>query len=232
MLRLIMIMGLWGLAGTACSGEGITLSNARQLREFLTTGRPSVTAEASAAQRGCGPEGCRIDIGGVSIDREHGLLVGTENKHSILIRPQVAGELPELDWEPLGGFAVSVAGQHWGSCLEFSHAGLGKSGRYQRWTSVILVPWLNTYPGSIAYRFVGYWAGCDLILAGDKPGEIRMPVIQRQEKPGAAPSLQIVWHTCTALACQPNQDRRAVTEDINSDAGALIVGPVSPSPDP
>lgn len=217
------ILALLGLAGTACSEDKVAIGNAKELREFLTAGRPAVSIEALASQRGCGPSGCSIDIGGVSIDREKGVLLDAVNKKQVQIRPQVAGELPDLDWEPLGGFAVSRAGKRWGTCLEFSHSGLGKSGRYQRWTTVMLVPWMDANPGNVAYRFVGYWAGCDVLTGGEKADEISLPTVE-WDKGSNESSLQIVWHSCTASGCKASKDTRTVNEDADSETGALIVG--------
>lgn len=224
MRRLLMILSLLGLAGIACSEDKLIIENARDLKDLLTAGRPALSNEALAAQRGCGPGGCSIEMGGVSIDREKGALLDLASKKPIQIQPQVAGELPELDWEPLGGFAISSVGKRWGSCLEFSHAGLGKSGRYQRWTSVVLVPWLDSHPSGSAYRFVGYWAGCDLLTAGDKADTINLPVIE-QNKNGKEPSLQLVWHACTDSGCKSSIDPRAVREDEDSETGTLILAP-------
>ncbi len=223
MRRFYAIFALLGLAGAACSADKVAIGNAKALREFVTAGRSTVAIEALASQRGCGPNGCSIDMGGVSIEREKGRLLDAKNKKPIQIQPQIAGELPDLDWEPLGGFAVSRDRKPWGICLELGHAGLGKSGRYQRWTSVMLIPQSEAPSSEVAYRFVGYWAGCDLLTEGEKADEISLPVIE-SDKGSKEPSLQLVWHSCTASGCKASKDPRTVSEDADSETGTLLVG--------
>lgn len=206
----------------AHANEAKVIDNASALNELLVNKHPLVSIKPIAAQRGCGPEVCSIDIDGLSIPRDQGSLFESSHKNRIEIKPQTSGELPEIDWDPLGAFAVSRNGKRWGTCLELTHTGLGKSGRFQRWTSLILVPWVDLHPSNVAFRFVGYWAGCDVLTEGAKENEINLPIIEHVNT-NKDQSLQILSYTCSASACQANEDTRKVREDTESERGALII---------
>lgn len=218
-----LILALAALVETACSDDSAIIGNATALRGFLLNGRNPVSLEPLTAQRGCGPSGCSIDIGGLSILREQGMLQDVSSKMTLQIQAQTAGDLPELDWEPLGSFAVSSAGKPWGTCLEFTHIGLGKSGRFQRWGSVMLIPMVQAQPMTIAYRFVGYWVGCDMLSAGEQADEVSLPSIEWSSAVEGQP-LQLVWHNCTISGCQVVKDHRTVREVDDSETGALRIG--------
>ncbi len=204
------------------ANETKVIDNASALNELLVNKNPLVSIKPIAAQRGCGPEVCSIDIDGLSILRDQGGLLESSRKNKIEIKPQTSGELPEIDWDPLGGFAVSRNGKRWGTCLEFTHSGLGKSGSLQRWSSVILVPWADSHPSLIAFRFVGYWAGCDVLMEGVEENEVNLPVIEHVNA-NKDKSLHILSYTCSALGCKTNEDTRKVREDADSESGALII---------
>lgn len=222
MLRSTFVWGLFLLTQTACSAEPRIVENATALRDLLITGKSPVSLETLPAQRGCGPGGCSIDLGPVAILREQGMLQYRLSKNSIQIQAQSSGDLPELDWEPIGGFSVSSSGKPWGICLEFTHTGLGKSGSFQRWSSVILVPFAEANSHNIAYRFVGYWAACDMLVEGQSSDMVSLPVVEWW-KAGEKKQLVIHWHNCDASSCQVDQDARSVAEDVSSETGALII---------
>jgi hypothetical protein len=127
-----------------------------------------------------------------------------------------------MNWNPIQGFKVSRAGRRWGTCLWFSHTGIGESGHYQRWNSVVLVPWKGSRPGSVAHRFAGYWLDCDFLAEGNKPGEAILPIIE----PTAAGSsrLHIVWQRCTAEHCIKIEDSRRVSGAPWAEDPNLVIG--------
>jgi hypothetical protein len=102
-----------------------------------------------------------------------------------------------------------------GTCLEFGHTGLGKSGTFQRWGSVVLVP----RNGAVAHRFVGYWASCGALTEGGNPVEIVLPTIEPVTLGGD--ELRILWHHCISNDCTATSDYRSVHRDAGSDSGAL-----------
>jgi hypothetical protein len=128
--------------------------------------------------------------------------------------------LPDLDWTPTDAYRVTAGGQRWGTCMEFTHAGIGKSGVYQRWVSVVLVPFNGAQPAGTAHRFVGYWAGCDSLQAAASAGQVTLPVIEHGE-PKAEKPLRLVKHQCTAKGCEGVIDLRAVNGDPAGPDGAL-----------
>ncbi len=222
MRRALLFCVLLALTQTACSAESRIIENATALRDVLISGKQHVSLEALASQRGCGPNGCSIDLGPISILHEQGMMRDRLNKTPIQIQAQFTGELPELDWEPIGGFAVSSGGKPWGICLEFTHTGLGKSGSFQRWSSVILVPSAEANIHTIAYRFVGYWAGCDMLVEGENSDMVSLPVVE-WENPVEKQKMVIRWHNCNVHSCQVDQDAKSVAEDAKSETGALII---------
>ncbi len=131
MHRLVLFLALGFVEQTASAEPVKVLQNARALRDFLVAGRQAATIEPVVAERGCGPINCSIDLDGVSILRNRGVVLDAATRKPLKIRQQTAGKLPTLDWQPLRGFSVSHVGRRWGTCLEFTHAGLGKSGRLQ-----------------------------------------------------------------------------------------------------
>ena len=211
------------LALTVASASSTEVAcNARELRDLLTP-LPPVELKSATVERDCGLSGCRM--------KTERMIIRPDSNH---LRQAEGGEirlktyqsddglsLPDLDWDPLGSYQVFSAGRRWGSCLEFSHAGLGKSGSWQRWSSVLLLPWKNSRPGRMAYRFAGYWLGCDFLTPGDRPGEIVLHAVE----PVAASTttLRIVQHHCDASDCHRMLDGRQVAPVPGSGTGALSV---------
>lgn len=186
-----------------------TAGNVIELGKLLNAGQTPLVLEAAPAERGCGPKDCVIDIADLTIVPRRGVLQTAGKRRIKLVQHAQAPSpgLPDIDWESVRGFKVFRAGTRWGSCLEFSHAGLGNSGRLQRWTSVVLVP----RAGSSAHRFVGFWASCSHLSAGGDEGEVKLPSVV----PAAADatSLGIVWHHCDLKACSDHADFRPVGGD-------------------
>lgn len=218
----LMALTLPLLANSAALAGGVA-GNARDLRELLMAGHRPATVESVPAERGCGPSGCSIDIDGLSILRERGVLARSAGGRIRLEQhpPGSTDDLPEMDWELLEGFKVLRAGKRWGSCLEFGHAGPGKSGRWQRWTSVVLVPWKGSRPSTLAHRFVGYWAACDSLEEGKLAGEVVLPAVEPAS--AGTQGLHIVRNHCTATQCTRVEDSRSVNAVSGSESGALAI---------
>ena len=130
-----------------------------------------------------------------------------------------AADLPELNWTPLRGFTVRQGRTTWGQCLEFAHAGLGSSGRAQRWRTVLLV----AAGGRSAQRVTGYRVGCAALCAGPGAADVQLPSVQPVVQ--GQPALHIVWHRCSARGCERRVDDRTVQGRADSDSGALTLGP-------
>ena len=197
------------LAASAAHAD-TTVSNATELRDALRGSAQAAQLQDIPLDSGCGPAGCVVDIGPLRIQREQGLLQRIDG--SPLYWQQQPG-LPELDWSPLGAYQVTAAGKPWGICLELSHSGLGKSGVYQRWSSVVLVP----ADGDQAYRLVGYWAGCDSLQASVEAGQVMLPIVSQN----AEHRLQVQNYHCNPQTCEPQPSAATIIGDPNSATGAL-----------
>lgn len=211
------------LVATAALGNGLA-TNAEDLRELLIFGHQPATIEKAASRGGCTPTECSTHVDGLSISREKEAIRRTGGGQIRLEQhgPGAPKDLPDLDWEPDAGFKVFRAGRRWGTCLEFSHGGMGKSGRFQRWRSVVLVPWRKGRPASVAHRFVGYWANCGFLVEGGQAGEVMLPIIE----PVALGSrqLHLVWQRCSAERCVTTEDSRRVGGDPGGEDGSLTIG--------
>ena len=100
--------------------------------------------------------------------------------------------------------------------------GIGKSGVYQRWVSVVLVPFSGGKPAGTAHRFVGYWAGCDSLQAAATQGQVLLPVIERSEPKGAKP-VRLVDYQCSATGCEGKVDERIVDGDPVGESGGMSI---------
>ena len=208
-------------AASAAFGQGMA-ADATQLRKILMVGQRPAKIQVVTSKLGCGAADCSSDIDGLSFFRETRVILRAGGGKVRLEErgPENGKGLPEMDWEPAQGFKVFRAGKRRGTCLHFSHEGIGSSGTYQRWSSVVLVPWKDNRPNTVAQRFVGYWAGCDFLAEGDKAGEVILPIIE----PIAIGSknLHLVWQRCTLVRCTPVEDARKVSADPGR--GALLIG--------
>lgn len=222
MRHALLVSALLVFASFEVLADGIA-GNAHDLRDLLMTGYQPAKIVAITAERGCGPVECSIDIDGLSILRERGVMrrVGGSQIRLKQYGPGEQKDLPEMDWEPIEGFKVYLAGRRWGTCLEFGHEGIGKSGRYQRWTSVVLVPWKGHRPSLVAHRFVGYWAGCDSLAEGGRAGEVIVPIIEPVTT--GSSRLHIVRQQCTMKRCIKVEDARVVSGDPGGESGAVEI---------
>lgn len=217
------------LAGSlfvACAAHADAVArNATELRDALR-GSAAAAALAPVKTEGwCGPQGCFVDAGELRIDRDKGGLVRADGGKRIALiehKPLGGEALPDLDWTPTDAYQVTSGGQRWGLCLEFTHAGIGKSGVYQRWVSVVLVPFSGDKPAGTAHRFVGYWAGCDSLQAGSAAGQVALPVIERGEPKGPKP-VRLVNYQCSAKGCEGKVDERVVDGDPVGESGGMSI---------
>ncbi|WKB55925.1 hypothetical protein [Eleftheria terrae] len=213
------------LALGACGAwAGSTVSNATELRDLLRGQAQPATLEPLKSESGCGPAGCSVDLERLSIRVEPGFIQQARGARLRLVehKHKDGPALPEIDWTPMDAYQVFNAGRRWGSCIEFSHSGMGKSGSYQRWSSVVLVPFRGERPGKTAHRFVGYWTGCDSLQAGDKPGEVVFPVVERAAEHAPAP-LHLMRYQCSVQRCSGSEDARSVARHPTDEGGALVV---------
>ena len=215
-------------AFAACAAQADALAkNATELRDLLRGPATAATLTPIKTEGWCGPQGCFVDVGELRIDRDKGGFARAEGGQRLQVvehKPPGGDALPDLDWTPTDAYRVMAGGQRWGSCLEFSHAGVGKSGTFQRWTSVVLVPFNGAAPGATAHRFVGYWTGCDSLVSGATAGTLTLRVVERSE-PKASRPLRLVAYQCSARGCEGQVDRRAVGgEPGNAQDGTLTIG--------
>ena len=214
---LALIVGALGLAGaSADTGDAWDAA--------LRRGCPAGALQPIPLLQGCGPTGCGTWLGplfvsadGAGLQRRAGQLLPLVNG------PLPAADLPELNWTPLRAYTVRIgrgAGRStWGQCLEFTHSGLGNSGRAQRWRSVLLVANGSTS----AQRVVGYQASCAALCSGPIAGEVMLPSVQ-PVVPGQ-PALHVIWSRCGAGACEHHVDERTVEGRADSDSGMLMLRP-------
>lgn len=211
--------------------------NATELERFLSHGATAVELEAIVPEHGCTPalcgadqveyyelpvpEGCtpgrcstRIDT--VEWDGEAPdlrVIAGAK----VTIRNVSFGPALELDSEPLAAWRVHSAGQVWGLCLEFAHEGLGRSGRVQRWASLLLLPYREGAPADEAWRFTGYWASCSALRSGASASVIELPLIESAQ--GTQAGLSLDSYRCDRHACE----RTKVSQRLHAgDNGRLL----------
>lgn len=213
--------------------------NATELERFLSHGAMAVELEAISPEHGCTPalcgadqvehyelpvpEGCtpgrcstRIDTAEWDGEATDLRVVGGGQ---IRLRKVSAGPAPELDAEPLAAWRVHSAGQVWGLCMEFAHEGLGRSGRAQRWASLLLLPYREGRPADEAWRFTGYWASCGVLRSGVSAGAIELPLIEPAQ--GAQVGLSLERYHCDRLACERTQASQRLQA---GDDGRLLRG--------
>ncbi|HEY1398108.1 hypothetical protein [Roseateles sp.] len=220
----IAATALAGSLFAACAAHADAVArNATELRDLLRGTATPAALDPIKTEGWCGPQGCFVDVGELRIDRDKGgFAKATGDRQIVLVEHKAMGgdALPDLDWTSTDAYRVTVRGQRWGTCMEFSHTGIGKSGVYQRWTSVVLVPFSGALPAGTAHRFVGYWAGCDSLQAAATQGQVVLPIVERNE-PKAPKPLRLVNHSCSAKGCDGQVDRREIDGDPSGADGAL-----------
>nr|WP_297526731.1 hypothetical protein [uncultured Roseateles sp.] len=222
----IAATALAGSLFVACAAHADAVArNATELRDLLRGTATPATLEPIKTEGWCGPQGCFVDVGELRLDRDKGGFVKAPGgKQLVLVEHKAMGgePLPDIDWTSTDAYRVTAAGQRWGSCMEFTHTGIGKSGVYQRWVSVVLVPFSGGKPAGTAHRFVGYWAGCDSLQAAATQGQVLLPVIERSEPKGAKP-VRLVDYQCSATGCEGKVDERIVDGDPVGESGGMSI---------
>ena len=219
-MRLPVITAMaWLMASGAFGGQSI--DGPAALRSLVVEGRVPMALERATPQSGCTPSECIVQVEGLTIVPDKRLLRQGSSRPIRLVQHLGLGgrELPAMDWTPTDVYTVSQQGQRWGLCLEFSHSGPGRSGSFQRWTSIVLLPWLGQHPARTAHRFVGYWASCDQLTSGTKPEQLVLGLVEL----GRADRLSLVNYTCDRQRCQRGAVRRAVSVLVEGDAKVLRV---------
>lgn len=207
----------------ATTNPQTAVRNATELRDLLSSTATAPVLSAIETESGCGPEACVVEVEQLLIQRDKGFFEHRD-KRLLLIehKPTDQWVLPEMDWTPIGAYRISAGGQRWGTCLEFAHSGIGKSGVHQRWSSVVLVPFSGDKPADTAHRFVGYWTGCDTLQLRESPRRVVLPLVE----PAAAdlsPSLRIRQYLCSAQGCETREDPRQVCGDPTGETGILTI---------
>ena len=162
---------------------------------------------------------CTAHVDSISILGKRGLIERSDGKQ-ITIRhrtPVDPKALPKMDLESPVGYKIFLSDKRWGTCIEFSHSKAVNEIQYQRWRSIILVPWQGSKPGLFAYRFFGYWGNCSSLAEGINEGEVVLPVIE----PGI--SLRLVWHHCSAEDCIETEDKRAIDFFDSTEDGVISI---------
>jgi len=171
------------------------------------------------------PDHCQTRVGALAIDQRDGAMRWDGGPRFLVRSAQPVRDLPRPDWTPLDAFAVSSHGQPWGVCLTLGHEGLGRSGSFQRWTSVVLVP-SGPKARPVAHRWVGYWASCEALVQGASATQVRLPVLEAPLAAGQTWPLR--WQVCEGRACVVQMDNRRVVPQPGADDGALLVLPARP----
>ncbi len=204
-----------GEENTKNGGVGIhqKIQNIEELQGILLAGRTPIQVEKMVFDRGCNDTECTLNGDQISIVQQKGIIRGV---HSQQIISQYSGNvdeknLPEIQWDSVNGVKIFQAGKQWGTCLNFSHSGIGSSGTFQRWRSVVLIPWENGEPKTSAYRFMGYWADCYFLMEGISSDQILLPTLEFDTK--TPEFLNIIWHTCTSTNCVNTKDSQMLKED-------------------
>jgi hypothetical protein len=172
--------------------------------------------------RGCDgkqPNDCTVHVDSILIMNRHEMIKRADGKQ-ITIRhytPVDPKALPKMDLESPVGYKIFLSDKRWGTCIEFSHNKSVDEIQYQRWRSIMLIPWQGPKPGLSAYRFFSYWGTCSSLAEGMNEGEVILPVIE----PGI--SLRLVWHRCNADDCIVTEDKRAIDFFDNSEDGVISI---------
>jgi hypothetical protein len=166
---------------------------------------------------GCTPMRCSVQVDRVEWvgDAQALRIIGGER---IDLVNAGAGPALELADQPFAAARVGAAESPWGVCLALSSAGLGQSGRGQRWITLVLAPYANGEPGRSAMRLTGAWASCEDLERGAGAEEVLLPLVEPSVE-GAA-DLVLRHYRCSPEGCRPDARRMPVRVEFNED-GAL-----------
>jgi len=198
------------------AGEPVNL----EIMEALSTcraplcGPDQVEHYDEPVPEGCTPMRCSVQLGPLE-------WVGDTQELRVIGGDQItvanAGIGPALDLARFQDVAAIVRsqGEVWGQCIEMLHEGLGQSGRFQRWTTLMIVPFEHGKPRTAASRLTGYWASCAALQVGGRPGDIEVPLIEPAGR--AEDALVLNRYRCDAEGCtrlpQARPQRMRVDEE-------------------
>jgi hypothetical protein len=129
------------------------------------------------APEGCTPMRCSVRVGAVEWMGETQELRAVQGERIELASAGV-GTAATLADRPFAAERVLTSHGEWGLCLALSHEGLGQSGRFQRWVTLLLVPFERGVPRASGSRLTGYWASCEALQLGEGSGEIELPLVE------------------------------------------------------
>ena len=163
---------------------------------------------------GCTPMYCSVQVDRVEWigDAQELRIIGGE--HIDLVNAGVGPAL-ELADQPFAAARVGTAESPWGVCLALSHAGLGQSGRSQRWITLVLVPYANGEPGRSATRLTGAWASCEDLQQGADADEVLLPLVEPSAEGDAGLLLQ--RYRCSLQGCRRDAEAKPVRVEFNED---------------
>jgi hypothetical protein len=224
----MLLVAAWSLISGSplwAATSGVLDSTEAWLRAVQVGQVPASLAPLPQEQGCFTPDHCQTRVGTLSMDQRDGALRWDGGPRFRARTSQPSRDLPVPDWTPLDAFAVSSHGKPWGVCMTLAHEGLGRSGSFQRWTSVVLVP-LAAKGRPVAHRWVGYWATCEALVQGDSASQVRLPVLEAPSGPGQTWPLR--WQVCEGRSCITQVDLRRVVPQPGADDGALLILPVRP----
>ncbi len=217
----------WGSAliggSPAWAAASHVVDSPRAWLRALHVGQTPAALSPLPLVQGCfTPDHCQTRVGALSVDQRDGALRWDGGPRFKARTTRPARDLPVPDWTPLDAFAVSSHGKPWGVCMTLAHEGVGRSGSFQRWTSVVLVP-LAAKARPVAHRWVGYWATCEALVQGASATQVRLPVLEAPSAAGQTWPLR--WQVCEGRACVTQEDHRRVVPQPGAEDGALLILP-------
>jgi hypothetical protein len=189
----------------------ITLTSGDDLKQFLTEGKDNVSLYKGIVESGCFEDesDCFFLFDDIRISQEKDVIY-KNNRPLTLVSYPTGTQTPDLDWNPLAAYSVSIQGERWGSCMEFSHSGLGQSGEYQRWTSTILIPDTDT---GTAFKMTGYhWyqPSCEFLTTTPQiPRQLILSEISRSDT--SPPGFALYRYTCTDIDCSAITETKSIS---------------------
>ncbi len=198
-----LLIGLMPVSATAQASA----SNRQELHQLLVGPTNRLVIRQLAREMGCTGSECVHRFESLAVSAG-GTRIRFANEKAIRVpRRAQAGEVLRA-LHPLAAYEIKDAsGRDLGACVEFTHGGTGRSGLAQRWTTIIWLPVKQTSRKErIAYRFFGYWAGCEFIDKSKSRNEIALTVIERKSSQSTrnnrSPAFEIVSYACSPVSCK------------------------------
>jgi len=163
---------------------------------------------------GCTPMQCSVQVDRIEWigDAQALRVVGGER---IDLFNAGAGPALELADQPFAAVRVGAAESPWGVCLALSSAGLGQSGRAQRWITLVLAPYANGEPGRSATRLTGARASCEDLEQGADADEVLLPLVEPSD--AGATGLLLQRYRCSLEGCRRDAEAMPVRVEFNED---------------